>query len=160
MLCQLINIILFSYFKPKVSYYEHSSGQILLPDARLLKCRAWIFQSGLKWYSVYTGYCTFLMLNSIITDETWRVHTRLREWRGIHSSAVSWVIKTDATAVRVPVIPPPSGLHQVMGVEFHHLHRKRAIEIPILREQDELHSGREEKTPHLKQFFAGCLDSQ
>jgi hypothetical protein len=47
-----------------------------------------------------------------------------------------------------------------MGVEFHHLHRKQAIEIPILREQDELHAGREGKTLHLKQFFAGCLAPQ
>jgi hypothetical protein len=41
-----------------------------------------------------------------------------------------------------------------MGVEFHHLHRKQAIEIPMLREQDELHAGREGKTQHFKQIFA------
>lgn len=60
------------------------------------------------------------------------------------------VIKSDATVVRELALPPPSGLHQVMGVEFHRLHRKQAIEIPILREQDELHSGRDGKKLHLK----------
>jgi len=87
------------------------------------------------------------MLNSIITDETSCVQY-IHDCESddefiVGQSAES--LKTVATAERVPALPPPSRLHQVMGVEFHHLHRKQAIEIPILREQDELHSDREGK---------------
>jgi hypothetical protein len=57
----------------------------------------------------------------------------------------------------VSALPPPSGLQHEIGVKFHQLHRKQAIEIPILCEQEELHSGIEGAAPHLKRLLAGCL---